>query len=58
MTEAKTKVRSIVETNKGFATNNKEFKAACEVVEIPASARQASKWRRKTGLAYSKGRFG
>lgn len=39
-------------TNTEFAAQNDGFKAACEKVGIPATKRQASKWRRKFGAAY------
>ena len=45
-------------TNAEFATYNKELGDACWKVEqitgkeFPATARQAGKWRRKTGLAW------
>ena len=41
-------------TNTEFAEKNKEFREACEVAKIPATKRQASKWRMKKGLAYKK----
>lgn len=39
-------------TNTEFAAQNDSFKAACEKAGIPATKRQASKWRRKFGTAY------
>ena len=39
-------------TNAQFAKENKEFIAACKAVEIPATSRQASRWRNKKGKAY------
>lgn len=39
-------------TNTEFAAQNDDFKAACEKAGIPATKRQASKWRRKFGMAY------
>ena len=39
-------------TNTEFATQNDRFKEACEKASIPATKRQASKWRRKFGTAY------
>ena len=39
-------------TNTEFATQNDGFKAACEKASVPATKRQASKWRRKFGTAY------
>jgi hypothetical protein len=43
------------QTNAYFAANDEGFKAACEKAGVPATARQASKWFRKRGLAYTKG---
>jgi hypothetical protein len=40
------------QTNAVFATQNPEFLAACEAGEIPATPRQASKYRRKMGRAW------
>lgn len=42
-------------TNAYFASHDEAFKAACEKAGVPATARQASKWFRKRGLAYTKG---
>jgi hypothetical protein len=42
-------------TNAEFATKNKEFITACAKAGIPATTRQASKWRMKKGLAWKKG---
>lgn len=39
-------------TNTEFAAKNDGLKAACEKAGIPATKRQASKWRRKFGTAY------
>lgn len=39
-------------TNDVFAATNDEFKAACEKAGVPATARQAGKFRRKAGRAY------
>jgi hypothetical protein len=39
-------------TNAAFAKSNATFAAACEQAGIPATARQAGRWRRKEGLAY------
>jgi hypothetical protein len=44
-------------TNKDFAEKDKKFKEACEVVKLPPTRRQASKWRNGKGLAYKKGRI-
>ena len=41
--------------NTHFAETDAEFRRACEKVGIPPTKRQASKWRRKVGLAYKKG---
>jgi len=43
-------------TNASFASSDESFKAACEKAGVPATARQASKWFRKRGLAYTNGR--
>jgi len=43
-------------TNQEFAKTNSKFKAACEAAGIEPTQRQASKWRRKVGLAYTTGR--
>lgn len=42
-------------TNEAFAVTDQAFKDACEKAGVPATARQASKFRRKRGLAYTKG---
>lgn len=42
-----------METNKQFAKNNKRFIKACELAEVPAGGRQASKFRNEKGKAYS-----
>lgn len=39
--------------NKAFSNTVKSFQAACEKAGIAPSKRQASKWRRKTGIAFS-----
>lgn len=39
-------------TNKTFAQTDKRFLNACELANIPATKRQASKFRRNFGLAY------
>lgn len=41
-----------VVTNKMFAGADEVFKKACEKAGIPATVRQASKYRMKKGLAY------
>jgi len=38
--------------NAVFAANNATFVAACKAAGIPATARQASKYRRGAGSAY------
>ena len=38
-------------TNREFAEKNVEFRAACEAAGIPATSRQAGKWRRGEGSA-------
>jgi len=38
--------------NAEFAKANTDFINACEAAGIPATARQAGKFRRKTGVAY------
>ena len=43
-------------TNTEFAKNDSAFKAACEAVSLPATSRQASKWRMGFGLAFTRGR--
>lgn len=40
-------------TNEQFSMHNMQFKAACIAENIPSTKRQASKWRRKTGRAYT-----
>ncbi len=47
--------KNIYITNKVFSTTNVEFIKSCEKVDIEPTARQASKYRNKKGLAY-KGR--
>lgn len=39
-------------THAEFAQNDRVFKLACDLAGIPATKRQASKWRNKRGLAY------
>lgn len=39
-------------TNRDFSRHNKAFLLACEKASIPPTKRQASKFRRKQGLAY------
>ena len=39
-------------TNAMFAKTNDIFIKACEIAKIPASQRQASKYRSKRGLAW------
>lgn len=40
-------------TNKQFAASDPKFIEACKLANIPPTPRQASKWRRKQGLAYT-----
>lgn len=40
-------------THREYARSNGDFRAACENANIPATPRQASKWRRQEGLAYT-----
>jgi hypothetical protein len=40
------------ESNAVFAHTDDNFKKACAEAEIPATRRQASKWRRGAGKAY------
>jgi hypothetical protein len=42
--------------NIDFAKNDPIFRAACDVVGTPPTARQAGKWRRSTGIAFNHGR--
>jgi len=42
--------------NKRFAESNKQFQEACKRVKLDTTAREASRWRRQTGLAWKKGR--
>jgi len=39
-------------TNAEFANTDKVFREACEKADIKPTRRQASKWRRKVGLAW------
>lgn len=43
-------------THQEYAASNGEFKAACAKVGLQPSSRQASKWRRKFGKAWTEGR--
>jgi hypothetical protein len=40
------------QTNADYANSQDHFKTACEAAGIPATARQASKFRNKKGQAY------
>jgi hypothetical protein len=40
------------QTNKDFAANDSNFASACQKADVPATARQASKFRRGFGKAY------
>jgi hypothetical protein len=42
--------------NIDFAKTDSIFRAACDVVGTPPTARQAGKWRRSTGIAFNHGR--
>ena len=39
-------------SNKEFANSDRGFRDACEKANIPATKRQASRWRLKKGLAW------
>lgn len=39
-------------TNKKFAEEDQSFRKACDLVRLPPTTRQASKFRNKKGLAY------
>ena len=39
-------------TNREYAKKERSFIKACELAEIPATGRQASKYRRERGKAY------
>jgi hypothetical protein len=41
------------QTNGDYAGTQDHFRKACEAAETPATARQASKFRRKKGIAYA-----
>ena len=43
-------------TNREFALTDEKFRQACERAGIRPTARQASKWRGKTGKAWLFGR--
>ena len=42
--------------NRAFAATDKQFQHACEKANVSPTKRQASKYRRKVGLAYREGR--
>lgn len=44
------------QTNGDYANTQDHFRKACEAAEIPATARQASKFRRGKGIAYAAAR--
>ncbi len=51
-------------TNKEFSGKDKKFIEACNLVNLPQKKheklglrRQASKWRRRKGIAYKEGRY-
>lgn len=39
-------------TNRSFAAKDVQFNLACAFVKIPATKRQAGKWKRRVGLAF------
>jgi len=39
-------------TNAKFAETDQDFRKACEKADIKPTRRQASRWRRKKGLAW------
>ena len=41
------------QTNGDYANTQDHFKKACEEAETPATAQQASKFRRRKGIAYA-----
>ncbi len=43
-------------TNAEYAATVSYFREACARVGIPPTTRQASKWRRRRGVAYREGR--
>ena len=45
-------------TNKSFANHGEIFRTACEFAGLSPTAKQASKWRNKKGLAFLYTRFG
>jgi DNA-directed RNA polymerase specialized sigma54-like protein len=47
--------RMVHMTNAEFSNSDKAFARACKAVELPCTRRQASKFRRQLGLAYTKG---
>lgn len=47
-----------VMTNKKFAAEDVAFRNACEAAGLRLTKRQASKWRRHTGLAWNVHRYG
>lgn len=40
--------------NRDFASSVKKFRSACDRAGVSPTKRQAAKWRRKKGAAYSK----
>jgi len=42
--------------NRAFAETDKQFQRSCEKAGVSPTKRQASKYRRKVGLAYREGR--
>lgn len=41
-------------TNQSYSGSNEEFLSVCRTLGIAPTARQASKWRKKKGEAYSR----
>lgn len=39
--------------NQDYANTNEVFRKACELADIPATSRQASKFRNEKGLAHT-----
>lgn len=47
------KMSKYTETNREFSSRNELFQVACELAGVPATKRQASKWRNRRGRAYA-----
>ena len=52
MATKKKKEKEVVVTNVKFSKENENFKNACEKNDVPATKRQASKFRMGKGKAY------